>query len=140
MDESPHVLYNPADLRIAVVPVGANAIDGKSLLEINEVRRRIQASPFPRGGEYGSRHRGRRTFPLGPREVDGGNTEVRVAQTLEEQTHPVQPEIPQRIVGSRDSFVVDPAEQKSDRVRVGIEGHGCESGRRESVVVGPRTG
>ncbi len=67
--------------------------DANALRQVDQVRRGVEADPVPGGAQHRVHHRGDRTLPVGPRDVQDRKTPLRIAQALQCQRHALELEV-----------------------------------------------
>ena len=101
------------------------AVDGDPFFHAFQVRRGEQPGPIAGRGEDGGQGGRGRALSLGAGDVDGGQVDVRVAQSREQLPHATEAELGQPVGHHPHPLVVDAIQQKLPRGGVLFEaGHG----------------
>ena len=107
-------------------------VDLDALAEVDEMWRRVETGPLPRGGQDRRGHRGRGALALGARDVNADQVPLGVADQLQEPAHRGQLLARLRVVRAADLLVVDEALEEPDGL---VVVHGATLG-----PLGRRTG
>ena len=117
------------------------AIDGDSLFDSLQMGRRVEAGSVAGGGRDRGGHGRRRALSLRARDMHDRQTNLRIAEALQQAVHPLELKVAMRKPRAGRSLVIDPAQEKIEGRRMPIwRDSGLMHTRSAEIGAGQATG